>query len=78
LNTFTILTLVPETFLLMQSLVSILEVVIYQLCSLDSMNKVRLVDLCCWRTSQETRNREKVFVISLFRFTVTKQAVIFT
>ena len=35
----------PETALLMCSLVSILEVVVYHLCSLGSLDKDRLVDL---------------------------------
>ena len=52
--------------LLMQSLVSILHVV-YHLCSLGSLNKDRLVDLCCWLTCQES---EQGVFISLQRTTL--------
>jgi len=47
-------------------LVSILHVVVFHRCSLGSLNKDRLVDLCCGRTCQGS---EQVVFISLSRTT---------
>jgi len=37
-----------------------LDVVVFHICSLGSLNKDRLVELCCWWTGQE--NEQGVFI----------------
>jgi len=66
-----ILTLVPETVLLIQSLVSILNVVVYHLCSLGSLQKDRLVD-CGVVGGPVKKENNVVFFISVYRTTIRK------
>jgi len=54
----------------MQSFVSILNEVVYHLCSVGTLHEDVLVDLWgCWRTCQE---REEGVFMSLFRRTIWK------
>jgi hypothetical protein len=74
LNTSIILTVVPETVLLMQSFVSILNVVVYHLCSVGTLHEDVLVDLWgCWHTCQES---EEVVFMSVFRTIIWKWNVV--